>query len=191
MKILSIGNFSGRAWDGSILLEIINLGIIRVMKKLKLSNCVEYALVDDEDYPRLLPYTWRKNAQGYAVRRIYTRISKGVRHAKDVRMHRQIMGEPEGMEIDHSDNNGLNNQKSNLRVATHWQNLANRALQKNNTSGYRGVSWSKQAKKWWAQIYVDSKTMHLGLFDDVKDAARAYNEAAIERYGEFARLNDI
>lgn len=111
--------------------------------------------------------------------------------SKDIRMHRQIMGEPEGMEVDHSDNNGLNNQKSNLRIATHWQNLANRALQKNNTSGYRGVSWSKQAKKWWAQIYVDSKTVHLGLFDDVKEAARAYNEAAIERYGEFARLNEL
>lgn len=175
----------------NILPETTSLGIMDFMKKIKLSNCAEYALVDDGDYKSLLPYTWRKNAQGYAVRRVYTRISKGVRHATDIRMHRQIMGEPKGMEIDHEDNNGLNNQKSNLRVATHWQNLANRALQKNNTSGYRGVSWSKQANKWWAQIYVNSRTIHLGLFDDIKDAARAYNKAAIERYGEFARLNEL
>jgi hypothetical protein len=190
MKILSIGNL-GFGWDGSILPETIRSDILGLMKKLKLSNCADYALVDTEDYEGLLPYAWRKNAQGYAVRRVYTRISKGVRHAKDIRMHRQIMGEPEGMEVDHVDNNGLNNQKNNLRVATHWQNLANRALQKNNTSGYRGVSWSKQAGKWWAQLYIDSKTVHLGLFDDIEDAAKAYNEAAIERYGEFARLNEL
>lgn len=175
----------------NILPEITNLSILEDMKKIKLSNCAEYALVDDKDYEELLLHTWRKNAQGYAVRRVYARISKGVRHAKDIRMHRQVMGEPEGFEVDHKDNNGLNNQKSNLRVATHWQNLANRALQKNNTSGYRGVSWSRQNKKWFAQIYVNSKTISLGFYDDKIDAAKAYNKAAIERYGEFARLNPV
>lgn len=190
MKILSIGNF-GTGWDGSILPETITSSILLGMKRVTLSNCDEYALIDDEDYKLVEPYKWRKNAQGYAVSRLYTRIAKGIRHATDVRMHRLIMGEPKDMEVDHIDNNGLNNQRYNLRVATHWQNLANRALQKNNTSGYRGVSWSKQANKWWAQIYVDSRTVHLGLFDDVKDAAKAYNDAAIERYGEFARLNEL
>lgn len=161
------------------------------MKRIKLSNCDDYALVDDKDYFMLIGFTWRKNAQGYAVRREYTRISKGVRHAKDIRMHRQIMGEPEGMEVDHEDSSGLNNQRSNLRVAAHWQNLANRAIQKNNTSGYRGVSWSKQNKKWWAQQYINSKTVSLGYYDNILDAARAYNKAALERYGKFARLNPL
>jgi hypothetical protein len=190
VKILSIGNF-GTGWDGSILPETIKCSILVFMKKIRLSNCDECAEVDDKDYKLVQPYKWRKNAQGYAVSRAYTRISKGVRHAKDIRMHRLIMGEPEGMEVDHANNDCLDNRRSNLRVATHWQNLANRPLQRNNTSGYRGVTWSNQNKKWYAQIYVNSKTISLGFYDDIKDAARAYNTAATERYGEFARLNEL
>lgn len=187
---MSIGNFT-TGWDGSILPETIISSILLGMKKIKLSNSDECAFIDDEDYKLVETYKWRRNAQGYAVSRLYTRIAKGIRHATDIRMHRLIMGEPTGMEVDHIDNNGLNNQRGNLRVAAHWQNLANRPIQKNNTSGYRGVTWSKQNKKWYAQIYVDSKTISLGFYDDIKDAARAYNEAAIERYSEFARLNKL
>lgn len=158
------------------------------MKRIKLTQG-KFALVDDADFEWLNQWKWRVNAQGYAVRREYTRISKGVRHAVDFRMHRQIMGEPQGMEVDHEDGEGLNNQRYNLRVATHQQNLANRPKQKNNTSGYKGVSWSKQNKKWWAHICVSGKTISIGHYKDIKEAAKAYNEAASIHQGSFARLN--
>lgn len=148
-------------------------------------------MVDDEDYESLLGYTWRLNAQGYVVRREYTRLAKGKRHAKDVRMHRQIMGEPKGKEVDHISGIGVDNRKQNLRIATHKQNLANRPKQVNNTSGFKGVSWSRQNKKWWANICVGGRTISLGHYDDIKKAARAYNTAAIIYQGEFARLNRI
>ncbi len=162
------------------------------MKRIKLSNCNELALVDDEDYESLIGYTWRKNAQGYAVRRKYTKISKGIRHATDIRMHRQIMGEPEGLEVDHKYGDGLNNQKQNLRIATHRQNIFNRRMQSNNKSGFIGVSWSKVMDKWYACIDLGHKrTKSLGYFDDRIEAAKVYNEFASKSRGEFAKLNQL
>ena len=155
------------------------------MQKIKLTQ-EKYALVDDQDFEYLNRWKWRINSQGYAVRRVY--IGSGMnRISKDIRMHRQIMNEPSGLEIDHIDLNGLNNQRNNLRIATHWQNLANRNIQSNNTSGYKGVSWSKQNKKWWAQIYINSKTISLGFYDDINEAVKVRNKAYKDRYGEFAR----
>lgn len=161
------------------------------MKKIKLSNKEMYTLVDDQDYALLAGYTWRLNAQGYVVRREYTRVAKGKRHAKDIRMHRQIMNEPIGLEVDHINGIGADNRRANLRLATHRENMANRPKQVNNTSGYKGVSWSKQNKKWWANIYVGGRTISLGHYDSIKEAARAYNAAACVYQGEFARLNLI
>lgn len=161
------------------------------MKRIRLSNREVDALVSNEDYESLMHYTWRLSAQNYVVRREYTRISKGVRHAKDVRMHRQIMGEPEGLEVDHINGLGIDNQRENLRVATHRQNLANRSKQSNNTSGYKGVTWSKNNKKWWANIYANGKTISLGYYSDIKEAAQAYNNGALKYQGDFARLNKL
>lgn len=161
------------------------------MKKIRLTGGL-YALVDDQDFEKLSRYRWRVNAQGYAVRREYTRISKGVRHGKDIRMHRQIMDEPEGLEVDHKNGNGLDNQRPNLRVATHRQNMFNRRKQSNNKSGFIGVSWSKQNKKWYACIGLPNrKTKCIGFFDDVIEAAKAYNQVALELRGRFARLNPL
>ena len=97
----------------------------------------------------------------------------------------------EGSVIDHIDRNGLNNQRNNLRDSTRSQNNANRGLNKNNTSGYKGVCWNKQKQKWHARIRVNYKYVQLGLFDNIKDAARAYNKAALKYFGEFAWLNPI
>lgn len=92
-------------------------------------------------------------------------------------------------QIDHIDGNKLNNQRNNLRSATSSQNAINSKKPKNNTSGYKGVSWSKKSKKWRAQICFEGKQIHLGFFDDSKDAANAYDKAALKYFGEFARLN--
>ena len=96
-----------------------------------------------------------------------------------------------GYQIDHRDINGLNNRKGNLRVATKSQNRANIGLPVNSTSGHKGVTWDAATQKWRARIGVDGSRIHLGLFDFVIEAARAYNAAAIKHFGEFACLNPV
>ena len=94
---------------------------------------------------------------------------------------------PEGMEIDHMDGDRANNRISNLRLATHQQNLANCKNRKNNTSGRKGVTRHFDGR-WRAKIMVDGETLHLGLFHAIEDAAAAYSKAASEHFGEFARV---
>jgi hypothetical protein len=77
----------------------------------------------------------------------------------------------------------------NLREATRLENGRNLRRKRNNTSGYIGVSWSKVAGKWHAYIKVSRKRIHLGLFTDILEAARAYDDAATEHFGEWAHLN--
>jgi len=94
-------------------------------------------------------------------------------------------------EIDHKDGDKLNCLDNNLRVCTPAQNQRNKKIQNNNTSGDKGVTWSKKARKWQAQITVNGDVIFLGYFDTKEDAARAYNAAAIIHHGEFAVLNNI
>ena len=104
-------------------------------------------------------------------------------------LHRLLMDPPKGMVIDHINHNGLDNRRENLRICTRAENSRNRGKQKNNTSGYKGVCWYKRDKKWRAQIKKDSKKIHIGYFDIIEDAARAYDAKAKELFGEFAHLN--
>lgn len=91
-------------------------------------------------------------------------------------------------EIDHIDGDGLNNYPENLRAATRDENARNVRM-KTNKSGYTGVCWRKDCKKYQAQITADRKNRHLGMFDDPIEAAKAYDKAAREYHGEFATLN--
>ena len=77
----------------------------------------------------------------------------------------------------------------NLRIVSRSQNLTNQSIRSTNTSGYRGVSWQKTAGKWKAQVVSNGKISYLGLFTTPEDAALAYDKAANELHGEFARLN--
>lgn len=95
----------------------------------------------------------------------------------------------DGFWVDHINGDTLDNRRSNLRLCTVSGNNHNRMKSKNNTSGYKGVSWLKQNQKWRAYIKVNSKDKHLGCYLDKEDAARAYDKAAKEYFGEFARLN--
>ena len=99
-------------------------------------------------------------------------------------MHRGYLPE----QIDHIDGNGLNNDIENLRAATRSQNGSNRGAQKNNTSGFKGVSWHKKAQKWQAQIIADRKHRYLGYFDTPEAAHEAYKAAAIKLHKEFANF---
>ena len=106
-------------------------------------------------------------------------------------LHRFIMDCPEGMDVDHENHNTLDNRKVNLKICTRTQNSRNMSIPKNNTSGYKGVTWDKRCNKWMAQIMINRKNIFLGYFDDKVEAARAYNDAAIKHFGEFALLNNV
>ena len=94
--------------------------------------------------------------------------------------------------VDHIDRNKLNNCINNLRWATNQENQMNSTKTKNKkTSKYKGFSWFKACNKWKAQIKLNGKSFHLGYFDNEKDAARAYNNKALELFCEFANLNEI
>lgn len=157
------------------------------MKTIPLTKGKE-AFVSDCDYEYYSQFNYYLNSEGYAVRDIWI---VGTGKKKTVRMHREILQTPPGMDTDHIDRNRLNNQRENLRVCTRSQNLANKGPRETNKSGFKGVSWSKQNKKWAVQVGVNKKTICIGHFDDIVDAAKAYNEAAIKHFGEFAHLNII
>jgi hypothetical protein len=162
------------------------------MKVIPLTRGKE-ALVDDCDYEYLTQWSWcfvkaEHHQSGYAQRK-----QKIQGKPTTIHMHR-LVAERSGLEvnqrrIDHIDGNGLNNQRANLRVATDSQNKANRGKQQNNTSGFKGVTWDREHRKWRAQIRVLRRQYCISRHDDPRDAARAYNEAALKHFGEFACLN--
>lgn len=98
-----------------------------------------------------------------------------------------MTGEWPKAHIDHIDCDKTNDRWANLREATHAQNMANKPVQQNNTSGFKGVSWHKQHGKWQAYIKLNGRRRYIGYFDDLEQAAAAYQRAAIDAFGSFAR----
>jgi hypothetical protein len=91
--------------------------------------------------------------------------------------------------IDHHDGDGLNNQRLNLRPATHAQNMANRAKRSDASSQFKGVWWTACHQKWRAVIRANGVRHQIGYFREEVNAATAYNLVAHELHGEFARFN--
>lgn len=151
----------------------------------------EIALVDDEDFDRLVAMGKWRTLKGYAILIKHVTTLDGRRTTSGIRMHRVIMNTPKGMCTDHIDGNPLNNQKSNLRICTVLENARNKGKMRDNTSGYKGVCWHKRDQKWTAQIKAGAGILHLGYFTDKIEAAKAYNVAATLLHGEFARLNPV
>jgi hypothetical protein len=104
-------------------------------------------------------------------------------------LHRLLY--PDADRVDHINGDGLDNRRANTRACTHAQNNMNKGIGKNNTSGYKGVIWNARLNKWVAQIGYKYRGYNLGLFVCKHDAAAAYNKAATEFFGEFAKLNTI
>ncbi len=150
----------------------------------------QVTVVDAVEYARLMRWNWfvitsTKTTTCYAARIERTASGKN----RLILMHRFIAGTTG--DVDHRDGDGLNNRRTNLRPCTDIQNGGNQKIAKNNTSGFKGVSWHKPTGKWIAHVYINRKQVHLGLFADKIDAARAYNLAAVEHFGDFARLNHL
>lgn len=146
----------------------------------------KYIAVDDEDYENLSRCNW------YTTQGKYTFYAHGrlerVGKSPLVLMHRLLMGEPEDMQVDHRDGNGLNNQRHNLRICTNSQNAMNQRKTR-GSSQYKGVSWYKAGSKWSAQIKWGGKLRHLGYRDSEVECAKLYDKAAIEHFGEYANTN--
>lgn len=146
----------------------------------------KFTTVDDEDYQRLSGEKWyamKNKNTWYSVRQ--KTIFPGIQ--KMILMHREIMNTPEGMDTDHRDGYGLNNQRDNLRVCAKVDNRHNSPVRKDSSSGYKGVRWNDKQKSWQARIVVSGKHIHVGYFSNKEDAARAYDKVAKQQHGEFFR----
>lgn len=161
------------------------------MKQIKLTQG-KVALVDDADYEELSEYKWYASKYKniwYAER--MGRTSWGKRYV--IRMHRQILGlnYKDNNYVDHWNHNGLDNRRQNLRVCTQTQNCYNKRHQHQKSSGFQGVSWCDRQLQWRASITYKNSHKFLGYFDFEEEAAKAYNKAAEESFGEFASLNNM
>ena len=146
------------------------------------------ALVDDDDYERVNQWKWlcsRWHEKFYAARQSWN-------NGKPIwiRMHRFILSVKSPDQVDHIDNDGLNNQKANLRICSQSENLWNRRAPRSNKSGFKGVHWHHKEQRYRSVIHVGRRCIYLGKYKDAKEAARAYNTAALKYHGAFAKLNE-
>ena len=135
---------------------------------------------DMDDYNKIKNYCW---SEVKCKDKQYTYVQ--ARHSetgKIIRMHNLIVGKY----YDHVDRNPLNNRKNNLRPANAQENSRNRSLTSKNSSGFIGVYWQKNIKKWSARIGLNSKDLNLGYFTNKEDAIKARLEAEAKYFGEFA-----
>jgi hypothetical protein len=137
------------------------------------------ALIDESDLALVGPFKWLAMT-GDGGKRYAARWDRD-----SMLLHRFITGAVRGQDVDHINGDTLDNRRANLRVCSRSDNLGNQKLRGNNTSGFKGVYWNVAAGKWRAKI----ADVYLGLYPTAEDAARAYDDGARMRWGEFARLN--
>lgn len=159
------------------------------MKRIPLTHG-KTAIVDDEDLEMLAAYKWSAmlNKEWEAVSH-YWDWEAG--RARRIRMHRLLTKCPTGKVVDHKNGNRLDNRRKNLRICTVAENNRNRRKPVGGTSRYKGVHWSDwlKGKPWCSAIWSEGRCINLGRYRTQKEAARAYDQAAIEYFGAFARCN--
>lgn len=157
------------------------------MKEIRITKG-RVALVDDEDFLRVSSFAWQaiNNGDGnWYARRSYPRVYGQPRRTEY--LHQFLM--PGCVLVDHKNGNGLDNQKSNLRAASPSQNNANSRKKRAASSKFKGVSWSVRVGQWAAQLVARKKHYWLGYFESEDAAARAYDSAARQHFGDFANVN--
>lgn len=142
------------------------------------------AVIDAADAYLVAGVNWNAFVTKHTV---YARRTSGRPARREVLLHRVIMGDPEGVLVDHADCNGLNNRRANLRQATPSQNAHNMRLPKDNKSGFKGVSWHRPSKRWMAEISANRRKHYLGIFRTREEAHDAYMAASAKLHGDFGR----
>jgi len=148
-----------------------------------------FAVVDSDVADEMSKHKWmarRSNGGWYAARAVWMPTEKKCRQ---ISMHRLIAGATKGQFVDHIDGDTLNNKRENLRICTNAQNLQNMRAHKGRST--KGVHFTKKrshlCNPWHAYITLNRKRKHLGYFSSAESAQAAYNTAADELFGEFAR----
>lgn len=131
-----------------------------------------FGIIDETDALLVAPFAWHAHASEdgrYYVRKSYPKLY----------LHRLLLDAPDGMLVDHRDGNGLNCRRNNLRLATPFQNSANRGKDGRNLSGYKGLAyWPERSKPWAVSIAKEHQSHHIGYYVSAEEAAAAYDEAA-------------
>lgn len=142
-------------------------------------------LVDDSDLERLSDHIWHLSSEGYAQT---NELNNG--RQRTIKMHRFILGlsRGDGVIVDHINGIKTDNRRFNLRICSLTGNARNCKKRKDNTTGYKGVTFKKKTCRFAAQIRIRKKTIHLGYFDTAENAHSAYCAAAVKLYGEFANF---
>lgn len=145
-------------------------------------------IVDSAGYQKAIGMSWSatKCKNGWYARG-GIRLPNG--KVKTIWLARFLMDSPEDLDVDHENGNTLDNRYENLRICTHGKNCYNQGKSTRNSSGYKGVSYSQEHRKWAAQIRIDGKNHYLGRFITSEEAAREYDRMALIHHGEFAYLN--
>jgi len=149
----------------------------------------EFAQIDDEDFNKTSCFKWycsKRPHTNYAARVQYS-TENGIRKKRTIYLHHFIKGA--STPTDHIDNNGLNNQKCNLRDATQRQNMYNLSLSPKNKTGFKGVYFSNHRKKFCSTIRCGGKVRYICGEDTAQAAAIKYDEAATRFFGGFAKTN--
>lgn len=144
-----------------------------------------FAKIDKDDKHIADRWNWSINDKGYA----YRGKSKGDGKAKNISLHREILGAKESETVDHINGDRRDNRKKNLRLVSMDQNAINRKLSSRNKSGFKGVSFRKDTGKWRACISKNGVLIRIGNYETKEQAARAYDKKAIKLHGEYAVLN--
>jgi len=156
--------------------------------------CGMDVIIDDEDFQKINSMKWALDEYRYKIRgKAYFRcsLSKIIngKYQRSVWLHRFIMNQDSwnGLVVDHANGNTLDNRKLNLRICPQLKNSQNRAMSKNNSSGYKGVNWNDITQRWHARIGVNWKRISLGYYDTPEEAYAAYCEASKKYHGEYGR----
>ena len=157
------------------------------MKTIELTQG-QTAIIDDGEFAKISKHRWFAFYNGRTFYAMRNRSKKSIKSGR-MPMANQIMDCPSGFEVDHKNHNTLDNQRCNLRICTHQQNMqSNPPI--GGTSKYKGVSWNKCHKKWRARVKMNGKEYFLGYFDNEIDAARAYDNRVRILQKDFAWTNN-